>query len=317
MRHDKRQRTLWRALAALGVFALIAAGCGDDDGDDDDAATDGTEEEGDALQQYRDEGVTIGIANERPYGYEEGDEATGEAPELAREIFSRLDIEVNDFEVVDFGSLPGALNAGRLDVIAAGMFVTPDRAENVLFANPDYCAAQAFAVPEGNPDNISDFQSVADSDATLGVGRGFVEQDFAEEFGVPSDRTEVLDTVPDLFDALEAGRVDAVALTRAAIEEQTAEMEGFEATESFFVEIDGEPQLGCGAFGFTYEDQALRDAFNEELAAMQDAGEVFPVIEPFGFTQEEVDAAKDVTANELAEGAYTDVGDPPVDEDGG
>src|SRR3546814_10610186 len=81
-----------------------------------------------------------------------------------------------DFEVSDFGALINGINAGRFDVIAAGMFINPERAQQVAFADPDYCATTGFAVPEGNPDGLADFQSVIDTGVTIGVLRGAVER---------------------------------------------------------------------------------------------------------------------------------------------
>jgi polar amino acid transport system substrate-binding protein len=299
MRHDKRQHTLWRAVAALGVFALIAAGCGDDDDDVTDVTDDDTEMEDDALAQYREDGLVMGIANERPYGYEEGGEATGEAPELAKEVFSRLGIEDVDYVVTDFGALINGLNAGRMDVTAAGMFINEERAEQVRFADPDYCATTAFAVPEGNPDDLSDFESVADAGADLGVLAGAVEEGYASDLGVPDGQISSFQTTPDLFDALQAGRIDAVALTAITVREQVEDLDGYEATEDFIPEIDGEEQLGCGAFAFRPEDEDLRDAFNDELNEMKENDEILPIIEEFGFTESEVEAAKGVTVEDL------------------
>lgn len=306
MREPKRTRGLWRALAVVSVLALAAAGCGDDDDDaatDDDAGT--TEGDGGGaavLDEYVENGVTIGIANERPYGYEEGGEATGEAPELAKEVFSRLGIDQVDYTVTDFGALINGLNAGRMDAIAAGMFINEERADQVAFADPDYCATTAFAVPEGNPDDLSDFESVIDSGINLGVLAGAVEAGYATDSGVPDGQINEFQTTPDLFDALTAGRIDAVALTAITVREQVAELEGFEATEGFVPVIDGEEQLGCGAFAFRPEDQELRDAFNDELNAMKEADEILPIIEPFGFTETEVEAAKGVTVEDLIGG---------------
>lgn len=282
-----RPRGLVALVLCLALFG--AAACGDDS---DDAAT--------LLEDARENGITIGISTERPYGYEENGEATGEAPELAKEIFSRLGIERVDFEVVEFGALINGLNAGRFDVIAAGMFINPERAEQVLFADPDYCATTAFAVPAGNPSGLTDFQSVIDSGITLGVVSGAVEEGYAEGSGVPSSQISAFPQTPDVFDALQAGRVDAVALTAITVREQVADLDGFEATEGFVPVVDGEEQLGCGAFAFRPENQEFRDAFNEELNEMKANDEVLPIIEPFGFTSAEVDAAKDLTVDDLS-----------------
>src|SRR3546814_17005899 len=94
------------------------------------------EEGGSALlEDARENGITIGIANERPYGYEEGGEATGEAPALAKVIFGRMGITEVDFEVSDFGALINGINAGRLGVIAAGIFIHTDHAPPVPCAD--------------------------------------------------------------------------------------------------------------------------------------------------------------------------------------
>lgn len=303
------RRRFRRGTALLGACALVLGACG---GDDDDTATDGddatgTADGGGALAQWQEDGVVMGIANERPYGYEEDGEATGEAPALAKEIFDRLGIDDVEYVPLEFGALVNGLNAGRLDVIAAGMFINPERAENVLFTDPDYCATTAFAVPEGNPDDLTDFESVIDSGITLGVLGGAVEGDYAIDSGVPESQVQTVDGTPNLFDSLDAGRVDAVALTAITVREQVADLDGFEATEGFVPVIDGEEQLGCGAFGFRYEDQALRDAFNEEINSMKENDEILPIIEQFGFTDAEVEAAVDVTAGDLAGGAYDDL----------
>jgi len=285
-------RTRRRPLGLLGLLAalaLVVAACGDD----------GDDGAGSLLEEARENGITIGIANERPYGYEEDGQATGEAPELAKEVFSRLGIEDIDFQVVEFGALINGLNAGRFDVIAAGMFINPERADQVLFADPDYCATTAFAVPAGNPQGLTDFASVVETGARLGVMSGAVEEDYALGSGVPGGQISGFQTTPDVFDALTAGRVDAVALTSITVREQVADLPGYEATEGFVPVIDGEEQLGCGAFAFRYDNREFRDAFNEELNAMKEAGEILPIIEPFGFTSTEVDVARDLTVEDL------------------
>ena len=79
-----------------------------------------------------------------------------------------------------------------------------------------------------------------------------------------------------------------------------AHTEPFSSNLDGTVMIDGEEQLGCGAFAFRPDDQALRDQFNDVLVEMKANDEILPIIEPFGFTSAEVDAAKDVTVGDLA-----------------
>jgi len=313
-----KQRTVsrnhgWRACAAAAVAvagyvsAGAAAGATTVPPAEDDTATTaeggaGTtmlSDNGGLLDTAREEGIRIGFANERPYGFEGDAGPTGEAPEVAMVVLERMGITDVEGVVVDFGSLIGGLNAGRFDIIAAGMFITPERAEEVLFSDPDYCGTSAFAVEEGNPKGLTDFASVTESGATIGVLSGAVEDGYAVDSGVPDDQISRFDTTPDLFDALTAGRIDAVALTAITVREQVAELDGFEATEGFVPVIDGVEQLGCGGYAFRTEDQVFRDEFNRVLNEMKENGEILPIVEEFGFTSAEIDAAVGVTVEDL------------------
>lgn len=300
------RRFRWRSLLSWAgvlvlamMLGLALVACGDD-------GEEGAE--GGLLQDAIDQGyLTVGIANEPPYGFEdENGVATGEAPEVAKEVLSRLGIPELRSTVVDFGALIPGLTAGRFDMIAAGMFITPARAEQVLFSDPDYCATQGFAVAAGNPLDIHTFKDIAENpDAVVGVISGTVEEGYAEEAGVPDDRIMVFDTTPNIFEGLLDGRIDAVAYTSITVNWQVKLFDdpSIEATEGFVPVIDGEEKFGCGGYGFRPENQAFRDAFNETLNEMKQNDEIAPIVEPFGFTAADVEQAKDVTVEDLAGGA--------------
>lgn len=104
---------------------------------------------------------------------------------------------------------------------------------------------------------------------------------------------------PSLVDALTAGRIDAFALTGPTVQAQVSNLDGFEATEGFIPVIDGEEQLGCGAFAFHPDNQEFRDIFNAKLKEFQQDDKVLPIIEEFGFSEAAVNAAKDLTVEDL------------------
>jgi polar amino acid transport system substrate-binding protein len=289
-------------LILLVLVALVASACGGDDPAD----NGGGDAESGLLEQARSEGIRIGFANERPYGFEnEQGEPSGEAPAVARAVLERMGITEIDSVVVEFAALINGLRAERYDMVAAGMFITEERASQALFTDPDYCAASAFGVPEGNPEGLTDFASVAaNDDVTLGVVTGAVEVGYAEAAGIPADRLSRFDSTADVVDALRAGRVDAFSLTAITVREQVGNLDGFEATEGFVPVVDGEEQLGCGGFVFRFEDKEFRDAFNDELLAMREADEILPLVEEFGFTQTETEAAKGVTVEDLVGQPY-------------
>ncbi|GAA3137577.1 ectoine/hydroxyectoine ABC transporter substrate-binding protein EhuB [Planomonospora alba] len=259
----------------------------------------------DPLARYREAGVIrVGVANEQPYGFRDGDgRLTGEAPEVARAVFRALGVGGLEAQIVDsFGSLIPGLQSQQYDVIAAGMFITPERCRQVAFSHPDYVAAEAFLVPRGNPRRIRRFPDVAASGARLGVLEGAVEKGYAEASGVSGEKITVFPDQNAAFNGILAGRVDAVALTAVSLRwtlRQQYAGEPLEATESFVPVIGGKERLGAGGYGFRRQDTALRDAFNAQLRRLQDAGGVLPLIERFGFTRTEVERARGLTADRL------------------
>ena len=149
-----------RTAAAVATLALVATGCGGDEG-----GNGGDGEASGLLAELQESGaVQVGIADENPYGYIDADDnVTGEAPEVARRVLSELGIDTIEASVVDFGSLIPGVQAGQFDMVAAGMYINEDRAEQIIFSDPDYCVGEAMAVPEGNPLGLTDFQSVVDT----------------------------------------------------------------------------------------------------------------------------------------------------------
>ncbi|MCD9624053.1 ectoine/hydroxyectoine ABC transporter substrate-binding protein EhuB [Rhabdothermincola salaria] len=292
-------------------MALLLAACGSDDGDDEaggggggsDDCTASDEvmgEEGGLLAGLQDAGsVEVGIANEVPYGYEdESGNVTGEAPEVARAVLCELGIGSISAEVVDFGNLIPGLQAGQFDMIAAGMFINAERAEQILFSDPDYCVSESLLVPEGNPDNLSDYQSIIDSGVTVAVLQGAVEEGYLETAGVPDSQIELFGDVNQQYDALAADRVDAVTGTYLTVQTQADAMDGFEAVDGFFpLDENGEEILGCGGFGFA--DEEFRDAFNLKLDELQEDGTVMEIVTGFGFAEADVEAAADLTVSDL------------------
>ncbi|MGE3962421.1 MAG: ectoine/hydroxyectoine ABC transporter substrate-binding protein EhuB [Dehalococcoidia bacterium] len=319
------RRSIFRGvtLAGLGLAGAAVLGCSEDEDPADEGAestetmeatgtaastgtaTGGSGEAaaGGVLERAREQGfITIGFANEAPYGFaNESGEVTGEAPEVARAVFAELGIPEVQGVVTTFGSLIPGLQAGRFDVIAAGMFINPDRCGQILFSDPDYCIPQAFAVQAGNPMGLTNYEDVANSDAQLGVLSGGVEEGYALDLGVPDDRITRFDEATSLAEGLQAGRVDAIAATSLSIRAQLDRLDddSLEMTAGFTPVIDGQPQRGCGGYGFRQEDQELRDAFNEVLARMKGNDEIVGITEEFGFGSTEIDAAKDVTAEDL------------------
>lgn len=236
------------------------------------------------LEKAREQGyIRVGFANEAPFGFATPDgKLTGEAPEVAKAVLARLGIEQVDGVLTEFGSLIPGLQAGRFDLVAAGMFINPARCEQVQFSEPSYGIGQAFLVPDGNPKQITDYSTIAENpDLKLAVMAGAVEAGYAAESGVKEDQLLVLPDQSSLLSAVKAGRADAAALTALSIA-QMAEQDGVESTEPFG-EVAGKSVKGHGGFAFRKEDTALYEAFNAELKEFLGSPEHIALVEPHGF----------------------------------
>lgn len=253
------------------------------------------------LEKVRDQGyVRAAFANEVPYGYvdDEGN-LTGESPEVAKEIFARLGVETVDGVLTEWASLLPGLNAGRWDVVAAGMFITPERCKQAAFSNPSYKIGQSFLVKKGNPHGLHSYADVKDNpDVTLGVMSGAVEYGYAEDAGIPDKQISQLPDQASMLAAVKAGRVDAVALTSVSIERMA--QRGGEKVERAEPFETPEGAVGYGGFAFRKADRTLVQEFNKHLADFIGSKEHLERVKPFGFTKANLPG--DMTAKELCQG---------------
>ncbi|MBK3566461.1 ectoine/hydroxyectoine ABC transporter substrate-binding protein EhuB [Streptomyces sp. MBT62] len=283
------RRALLAGVAAAG--ALGAAGCSR-------VATASAAGGGDLLDRLKAQGVVrLGIAGEIPFGYIDRDgQLTGEAPQLAKAIFKRLGVDRVQPVPTEFGSLIPGLNSQQFDVVAAGMYVTPERCEQAVFADPDYQVLDSFVVRKGNPKGLHDYKDIVAKKARFATGTGYAQIQHAVDAGY--EQGDIL-IVPDQvagLNAVEAGRVDVfagTALTTRAVVQKSAKAE---STRAFAPLVDGKPRIDGGAFAFRPTETKLRDAFNAELHQLKKSGELFRILRPFGFTKAEM---TDLTAKEL------------------
>lgn len=283
--------------SGAAVGALVLGGC---------TRTGGGGAGGDPLQEARNSGtIQVGIAGEAPYGFTDASgKITGEAPEVARAVFRNLGVNTVLASQVDFNQLIPALNAGKFSVVAAGMFITPERCKNAAFSIPDYIAPTAFLVPVGNPEGVTSFEDVAKKKLNLAVLSGAVEKEYAQRLGVPDAQVQVFDSQNALLQAVTNKRVYCAALTNISLNDLVRKSPGaqVEVTKGFTPVINGKPEVQAGAFVFRTPDTSLRGAFNTELKKLHDSGEWVRIAEPFGFTQDNLPPAG-VTTEALCAGS--------------
>lgn len=282
-------RTRRRGVMAVtgGALALVLAACGDS-GDGNGTAEGGEGGEG-RLAELQEAGtITVGFAGEAPYSFmnDEG-ELVGASVALQERIWGELGIDNIEGVQAEFGQLIQGLNAGRFDIVAAGMSILPDRCEQALFSDPEFQYTTALLVEAGNPHGLTNMQSIAESDVTMAAMRGAIEADYANDLGI---EPVLVGDPQDGMDAVTSGRADVFALTGISLNwmVENSGTDAVEVTDSFVAEIDGVKQYGAGGTVFRQEDEELRDAYNEHLADIVGDEETYlDVVGEWGFTAEE------------------------------
>jgi polar amino acid transport system substrate-binding protein len=185
-----------------------------------------------------------------------------------------------------FDELIDALLDGSLDIIAAGMSITPDRCGRVLFSAPDFVASTALLVREGNPLGLTDFVDIARARVPVAVLDGSVEQGFARAAGVPTRLIHAVSTQLDLYQEVFGGQVPVGALTDISLRSIVARerASGLQIVRVGGSGLGGRPGRIAGGFGFRPGDRSVRDEFSAGLKALHRSGRWLTIVRPFGLT---------------------------------
>ena len=268
-------RSIRRRLAA-GVIALVLLGAG--------AAAWQRWLRYPTLRRIEQAGsVRVGYAVESPYAFLGPDgRVTGESAETARLVAARLGWRI-EWVQTSFEALIPELLDGRFDLIAAGLFVTPQRARLVRFAHPELRVGAGLLVQRGNPKRLygaGDFKAPGVRAVVLA---GSVEEQRMRELGLPQPLS-----VPDAragMTALESGLADALVLSLPTVRAIARSHPGLQA-------VDASDRIAAAsvAAAFRPGDPALLAAWNSAQAQILAGAEHLRAIAAFGFTREDVPA---------------------------
>ncbi|HNC62496.1 MAG TPA: ectoine/hydroxyectoine ABC transporter substrate-binding protein EhuB [Rhodocyclaceae bacterium] len=227
--------------------------------------------------------IRIGYAWEPPYAYRnEAGRVTGESPEVARVVLAQIGIRDAEWIQTEFGNLVTELRAGRFDMIASGMFVTPERSDRIAFSTPSACLEPALLVRRGNPLDLHSLQEIAAHySARLAVLSGAVEASDAREAGIPDSRIVAFDDPGPAVAALRRGLVDGLALSGPTVQKLA---EGAADLERAWPYRGPREISGCSAFGFRRDDATLRVRFDAALRDFLGSEPHRVLVSAFGMT---------------------------------
>ncbi len=164
---------------------------------------------GRSLQQVLNAGtIRIGIALATPWAmYDREDEFMGFDIDLGNMLAEDMGL-TPEFVLYDWDRLVPALELGEIDVIVAGLTITPERALHVNFSNPYATGGVTLATNLSRTASVGSLADLNDADYTLGIVTGSIARALAERV-LPRIRIVEFETAEAAGTALSAGEIDA------------------------------------------------------------------------------------------------------------
>jgi polar amino acid transport system substrate-binding protein len=241
-------------------------------------------------ERGKEDGLRVAFYNFKPYAYinDEG-KLVGEQVDILRRTLAEMGLKVGSETATEWGALIPGLKAGRFDVVAAGMFVTPKRCAEVRFSEPTFGIKQALAVLKKNPAGVSDYESIRDKKLKIGAVSGSAQVGYAQTAGIADANIVQLPDNPTGIAALRAGRINAWAVSAPGVRDIVAGVpeQDLESTPVFDT-IAGEPAVSHGAFAFRSEDGGFVDRFDGALAAFIGTPAHIRLMESHGMSADEL-----------------------------
>lgn len=203
-----------------------------------------------------------------PYEFYEGEKVVGIDAEIASAVAAELGLELEIVDM-DFGSLIGAVQSGKIDVALAGMTVSEERKKNVDFSQTYSTGVQVIIVPEG-----SDIASVDDLEGhVIGVQESTTGHIYCEDdFG--TDNVVAYTNGATAVQALTQGKVDCVVIDKQPAISFVAANEGLSILDTEYVTEDY-------AAAISKDNPELREKFDEALKKLQDDGTVQAILDKY------------------------------------
>ena len=279
---------VWRRFVAMAIVPAILGIT---------VAASGAQEATPSAEAFGDDGVLTNCVDPSfpPMEYFESQEAQepiGFDIDLVNAIGERLGGEVTHIPT-DFTGLLPALDAGRCDVVASGIYLTAERLET-FDAQPYYDTSIVLLTRADNTD-ITSPENLAGKTVAVQAGTNYVEilNDLNAELQAAGQPAMDIQSYPDQTDAIQqlvVGRADATITqdTEAAFRE-TAQPGQFKIAYTY-----PDPQT----FGiyFRQGSEPLAEALAETVEALRDDGTLAEIAETWNLPVEGTDYSTEVPA---------------------
>ena len=240
--------------------------------------------------------LRVGYALEAPYAHrDDRGRLDGEAVAVLRALLARLDLPEPVWIHVEHHRLIHELQAGRIDIAASGLFITPEAAAQVDFTAPTASVRTGLLVARGNPLDLHALAAIRQHPgARLVVIDGSHELAQARRAGLGPDQLMCVVDLDVALAALRDGRAAALAQPAPRLDHLQADPAIATAWEiaAPFTTPAGPvgPDIGYPALALRRGDP-LRDRLDGALASYLGSPEHLAVARRHGFSPEDIAAA--------------------------
>ncbi|RVI61358.1 ectoine/hydroxyectoine ABC transporter substrate-binding protein EhuB [Sinorhizobium meliloti] len=244
------------------------------------------------LDDAKENGVTIAVANEPPYMQINPDGTPGGwGPEMDAAVLKEAGVAKFSGQLMEYGAMIPALQSNRADLASSGaLYIKPERCEAVLFSDPVSCSGESLIMAAALREKVKTYDDVAKQGLKIGVCGGCTEQKLALEAGVKEDSVVVFPDGASGLKLLEDGRIDVFANDSAT----TANLfKRLDPADWHYVRIEN--IRSCGGAAFNKNSAELRDAYNDGLRRIRANGTYMKIMKKYGLQEDARDIEKTST----------------------
>jgi polar amino acid transport system substrate-binding protein len=237
------------------------------------------------MQKLRKAGVAnVGVVSEPPYSnLQPNGTVAGLAPTLVSDFLKAYGVpKVHGFVATYGDAIPGLL-AGRWDIVASALDVTPARCAVAVFGDDIAAGADQFAVKPGNPLGLYTVKDLIKKHATVGILSGAAEIGFVEAAGVPSSQVITFNDDPSELADLKAGRIDAIMEETTALATGVWASDPTKKSDFELTPIIPDGPYSVSSIAFRKSDVATRNLFNTWLTKIEKSGQFARISKQNGF----------------------------------
>ncbi len=273
-----RRLTAWLIVAALVLFSVRTFAA----------------ESGDTFAAVKQKGVLVaGVKTlSPPFGYldESSGQIIGYDIDFVDAIARRLGVKV-ELKPITSQNRIAMLQQGEIDIIAATMTKTPERAEQIDFSYSYFLTGQKFIAPRAKVFELNDL-----ANRRVGTVQGSTSETNLRK-QLPSATIVLFETYALAFEALEHGEVYAISTDEAILAGLLANSPKKEQFEIPHLQISTEPY----GLGMRKGDRAFVDFVNRSLLEMEQSGEAQKIYERWFGPKSEFPLRRTFTINAAAD----------------